>query len=41
MLAAIFCAVSYTELDALEELPYSEVDLLLLRERSELIEIKI
>ncbi len=41
MLAAIYCTVSYTGLDALEELPYFKVDLPLPREMSQLIEIKI
>lgn len=41
MLAAIYYTVSYTVLDALEELPYFKVDLPLPREMSQLIEIKI
>ncbi len=41
MLAAIYCTVSYTGLDALEELPYFIVDLHLAQEMSRLIEIRI
>lgn len=41
MLAAIYCTVSYTGRDALEELPYFKVDLPLPRVMSRLIESKI
>lgn len=41
MLAAIYCTISYTGIDALEELPYFKVDLHLPRQMSQLIEIRI